>query len=77
MEHDTYKGVSKMWKKCKCGIELEKSKNSLFESLYTAMAWWGGEGDARIVLSAPRNPRIVSFRAVDGQLAAPLRASAI
>jgi predicted nicotinamide N-methyase len=65
-----------MRKKFNYGIDLEKSKNPFFESLYTAMAWWGGEGDARIVLSAPRNPRIVSFRAVDGQLAAPLRASA-
>ena len=65
-----------MRKKCNCGIELEKSK-FLFLSLYTAMAWWGGEGDACIVLSAPRNPQIVSFRAVDGQLAAPLGASAI
>jgi len=41
------------------------------------MARWGGEGGVRIVLSAPRNPRIPSFRAIDGQLAAPLHASAI
>ena len=35
------------------------------------------EGDARIVLSAPRNPRSVRSRAVDGPHAAPLRASAM
>jgi hypothetical protein len=58
-------------------------RNSIFLSLYTAMARWGGEineineGDARILLSAPRNPRIETFSTIDGQLAAPLRASAI
>jgi len=41
------------------------------------MARWGGQGDARIVPSALRNPRIESFRAIDGKLAVPLRASAI
>jgi len=37
----------------------------------------GGEGDARSMLSAARNPRMESFMAIDGQLAPPLRASAI
>jgi len=49
----------------------------IFWSRYTAMARWGGEGDARIVLSALRNPWIESFRAVDGKVAAALRSSAI
>jgi hypothetical protein len=66
-----------MWKSFNCGIGIFEAQKFNFLSLYTAMARWGGEGDARILLSAPRNPRIESFSAIDGQLAAPLRASAI
>ena len=53
-------------------LDFWGSKNPTFWSLYTAMARWAGEGDARILLSTPRNPRIESFRAVEGHLAAEL-----
>ena len=52
-----------------------------FWSLYFTKARLGGGGgggvDSRISLSAPRNPRIESFRAIDGQVAAELCLTAI
>ena len=58
-------------------LDFWGSKNSFVLSLYTAMAEWGGERDARILLITLRNPRIESFRAIERHLAAKLRRKAI
>jgi hypothetical protein len=53
-------------------LDFGGSENPFFLPLYTAMARWGGEEDVPILLSTPINPRIGSFRAIDGHLAAEL-----